>query len=228
MPRPVVIAVANQKGGVGKSTLTGHLAVKASTEQAGPVILIDTDEQGSLSAWWNNREAPEPAFVSLPELAVLARVIDTVGQGGGSYVFIDTPPQATAAIAEVIEQADFVLIPIRPSPHDLRAVGRTIEIVHAAGKPFAFVVTQAKQNALLTVQAMGALSAHGTVSSTVIHDRVDYAASMSNGLTVLETDPKGRSAGEVSDLWAFIKERLNASAHERKSAKPQFLKGAAA
>jgi chromosome partitioning protein len=227
MTKPIVFAVANQKGGVGKSTLTGHLAVRATTENSGPVTLIDTDEQGSLAAWWNTRAAEQPIFVTLPDLPVLPRAIEAVGQNGGKYLFIDTPPQATQAIAFVVEQADFIIIPIRPSPHDLRAVGRTLEIVNAARKPFLFVITQAKQNALLTVQTMAALSVHGVVSPAVIHDRVDYAASMTGGLTVLETDPRGRSAAEIIELWDFVKERLNASTQERNIPLTHISRGAA-
>src|SRR5271166_5749250 len=52
-----VIVLASQKGGVGKSTLTGNLGVAADLAGDGPSILIDTDPQGSLSAWWNAREA---------------------------------------------------------------------------------------------------------------------------------------------------------------------------
>ena len=78
-----------------------------------------------------------------------------------------------------------------------------------AHRPFAFVVTQAKANSRLTVQAMAALSVHGVVSPAIVHDRVDYAASMIDGRTVLETDPKGRSAAEVTELWAFVKARIN-------------------
>jgi len=51
-----VIALASQKGGVGKTTITAHLAVTAEQQNDGPVVLIDTDPQGSLSAWWNVRE----------------------------------------------------------------------------------------------------------------------------------------------------------------------------
>ena len=73
---------------------------------------------------------------------------------------VDTPPAITDAIRAVVALADLVLIPVKPSPHDLRAVGRTMEIARESGKGFCFVVTQAKANALLTVQAMAALSEH--------------------------------------------------------------------
>jgi chromosome partitioning protein len=52
-----VIVLASQKGGVGKSTLTGNLAVAADLAGDGPAVLIDTDPQGSLSAWWNARQS---------------------------------------------------------------------------------------------------------------------------------------------------------------------------
>src|SRR5580704_1090496 len=59
-----VIAVASQKGGSGKTTLAGHLAVQAERMGAGPVALVDTDPQGSLAEWWNVRQADTPAFVA--------------------------------------------------------------------------------------------------------------------------------------------------------------------
>src|SRR5210317_1211924 len=55
--RPVrVLALASQKGGSGKTTLSGHLSVQAQRAGAGPVVLIDIDPQGSLADWWNERE----------------------------------------------------------------------------------------------------------------------------------------------------------------------------
>jgi chromosome partitioning protein len=57
-----VLALASQKGGSGKTTLSGHLAVQAQRAGAGPVVLIDIDPQGSLADWWNEREAEMPAF----------------------------------------------------------------------------------------------------------------------------------------------------------------------
>ena len=58
-----VISLCSQKGGSGKTTLTGHLAVQAARQGDGPVALIDCDPQGSLAAWWNSRESPQPAFL---------------------------------------------------------------------------------------------------------------------------------------------------------------------
>lgn len=139
-------------------------------------------------------------------------------QGAGfAYAIVDTPPAITDAIRVVVGLADLVVIPVKPSPHDLRAVGRTVEIVQTEGKDFCFVLTQAKGNVLLTVQAMAALSVHGVVSPAVMHDRVDYAASMTDGRTVQETDPRGRSAAEMAQLWDFVKGRMDESTKARKA-----------
>ena len=205
-----IIVLASQKGGVGKTTLAAHLAVAAAQSSDGPCVLMDTDPQASLAAWWNGRKADTPAFAPIT-LQELASQQDAFRQAGYAYAFVDTPPAITEAIRAWVAQADFVLIPTRPSPLDLRAVGSTVELALTAHRPFAFVVTQAKPNSRLTVQAMAALSVHGVVSPAIVHDRVDYAASMIDGRTVLETDPKGRSAAEVLALWSFVKARMHES-----------------
>lgn len=208
------IVFASQKGGAGKTTLTAHLAVAAEVEGEGPCVLMDTDPQGSLAAWWNGRTDEKPKFAPVT-LSELPEKLELLEAAGFTYAFIDTPPAITESIRSVVAQADFVLIPTRPSPHDLRAVGQTVELVVAAGCPFAFTVTQAKPNARLTVQAMAALSEHGVVAPAVIHDRVDFAASMIDGRTVQEVDPRGRSASEIAELWKFVKARMEESTKAR-------------
>lgn len=202
------IVLASQKGGAGKTTLAAHLAVAAERNGDGPCVLIDTDPQASLAAWWNGRTAATPAFAPVT-LKELPEKLQALAQAGYAYAFIDTPPAITESIRAVVVQADIVLIPTRPSPHDLRAVGRTVELARDAERPFVFAITQAKPNSRLTIQAMAALSEHGVVVPIIIHDRVDYAASMIDGRTVLEVDPRGRSAGEITDLWPFVRARLN-------------------
>lgn len=211
-----IVVLASQKGGAGKTTLAAHLAVAAESARDGPCVLIDTDPQASLAEWWNGRGAETPAFAPAT-LKELAGKLEALARAGFAYAFIDTPPAITESIRAVVVLADLVLIPTRPSPHDLRAVGRTVELAADAGRPFAFAVTQAKPNTRLTVQAMAALSAHGVVAPAIVHDRVDYAASMIDGRTVLEVDPRGRSAGEVTELWSFVKERINEKKKSRKA-----------
>ena len=204
------LVLASQKGGAGKTTLAAHLAVAAELIGAGPTVLIDTDPQGSLTAWWNSREGNTPAL-AVSTLAELPEKLAGLAKAGFTLAVIDTPPAITEAIRDVVRLADFVLIPTRPSPHDLRAVGSTVDIAQDAGRPFAFAVTQAKPTARLTVQAVAALSAHGIVAPAIVHDRVDYAGSMVDGRTVQETDSKGRSSAEIAQLFDFVNTRMHAN-----------------
>ena len=202
-----VLVFASQKGGSGKTTLSGHIAVAAQAAGAGPVALIDTDPQGSLAKWWNAREAEMPVFVETT-VARLAQDIEKLKRTGLRLIVIDTPPAATAAISEVVQQADLVVVPTRPSPHDLRAVGATVDIVEGAGKPLVFVVNCATARARITGETAVSLSQHGTVAPVTVHNRVDFAASMIDGRTVGEVNPAARSAKEVTTLWSYLEGRL--------------------
>ena len=202
-----VLAMASQKGGSGKTTVSGHLAVQAQLAGAGPVVLIDIDPQGSLSDWWNERETEFPAFAQTT-VARLATDLEMLRQQGFKLAVIDTPPAITMAIQSVIAVAELIVIPTRPSPHDLRAVGATVDLCERAGKPLIFVVNGATPKAKITYEAAVALSQHGTVAPVTLHHRTDYAASMIDGRTVMEIDPGGRSAKEIVDLWQYMADRL--------------------
>lgn len=202
-----VLALASQKGGSGKTTLSGHLAVQAQRMGAGPVVLIDIDPQGSLADWWNEREEEMPAFAHTT-VARLATDLQALREQGFKLAVIDTPPAITAAIQSVINVAELIVIPTRPSPHDLRAVGATVELCERAGKALLFVVNAATPMAKITYEAAIALSQHGTVSPVIVHQRTDFAASMIDGRTVMEVNPKSKSSQEVAELWDYVSDRL--------------------
>src|SRR3954454_629260 len=96
-----VLALASQKGGSGKTTLSGHLAVQAERAGAGPVCLIDIDPQGSLADWWNERDAEMPAFA---QTAAARRPADLeiLRQQGSKLAVTDTPPAITMAIQSLL------------------------------------------------------------------------------------------------------------------------------
>ncbi|MGH6934291.1 MAG: AAA family ATPase [Dongiaceae bacterium] len=202
-----VLAFASQKGGSGKTTLAGHIAVQAELAGAGPVALVDTDPQGSLADWWNERAAETPLFAHT-SIARLADDLERMRTMGIKLVVIDTPPAITATIAEVIRLCDLVVVPTRPSPHDLRAVGVTVELIERLGKPLVFVVNAASPRARITSEAVIALSQHGTLAPSILHNRTDFAASMIDGRTVMEVDDGSRSGTEVQQLWQYLNGRL--------------------
>jgi chromosome partitioning protein len=202
------LVLASQKGGVGKTTIAGHLAVMAELRNAGPVALIDTDPQGSLSSWWNERQAEAPLFASV-DIGNLKSHLNELAKAGVKLAIIDTPPAVTDTIRQVMAVADLVLIPTRPSPHDLRAVGSTVELVEQAGKRMVFVINGAAARAKIAGEAAVALSQHGTVAPVIIYQRTDFAASMIDGRTVQEIDGSGRSAEEIEKLWNYVFAQLN-------------------
>ena len=202
-----VMAVASQKGGSGKTTLAGHLGVAAERLGAGPVALLDCDPQGSLAGWWNERKAETPLFIHT-YISQLEDDIDRMRAAGVELLVIDTPPAITEMITDVVRVCDLVVIPTRPSPHDLRAAGATVDIVEQVGKPLVFVLNGAATRARITAEAAIALSQHGTVAPVTVHQRTDFAASMIDGRTVMELNPAGKSAQEITALWAYLRDRL--------------------
>ena len=202
------IVTASQKGGSGKTTLSGHLAVEADRAGAGPVALVDTDPQGSLAMWWNARQAPTPHFVK-SGLTDLGQTLAQLAASGFRLTVIDTPPAITSSISHVVAYADLVIVPTRPSPHDLRAVGATVDIAERHHKPLVFVLNEATARARITGESAVALSQHGTVAPVTLHHRVDYAASMIDGRTVQEVVPNSASAREVAELWLYIQAKLS-------------------
>ena len=108
------IVIANQKGGSGKSTATVHLAAAAEAAGDGPVVISDTDPQGTAADWFNQRkqsgiETPRYSALSLDDLAGKIRALDSAG---ASYLFIDTAPSIGAVNADLFALADLILIPL--------------------------------------------------------------------------------------------------------------------
>ena len=117
-----VLAMASQKGGSGKTTLSGHLAVQAQLAGAGPVCLIDIDPQGSLADWWNEREADMPAFAQTT-VARLASDLEVLRQQGFRLAVIDTPPAICACTAKWPDRV------VLPDPPFCDAIARTRMLV---------------------------------------------------------------------------------------------------
>lgn len=195
------IAIAQQKGGAGKTTLCRNLAVAA-----GPgAVLIDTDPQGSLTNWWNRREANSPALSAITE--TIAGTLAELDAQGFKLALIDTPPSKHPFVRDIIKAADFVLVPVRPTPDDLDAVGPTVDMIEEEGRNFAFVVSQAKARTRLAMEAVPSLAQHGKVAPVTIYDRVDYptAAIDGRGVTEIGATP---AAEEVRALYAYVRKQL--------------------
>ena len=133
----------------------------------------------------------------------LGEALHDLRDAGISLAVIDTPPAITQSIAHVISYADLVILPTRPSPHDLRAVGATVDAAERYAKPLIFVINAATARARITGETAVALSQHGTVAPVTVHQRVNFASSMIDGRTVGEIVPKSpppRKSGSCGSM----------------------------
>ena len=204
------IVINSQKGGSGKTTLCAHLSVEAERTGDGPVFLIDTDPQGTLTTWHEKRTVELPRRVEMPFDSIAQSLKLLLREHKAAFCFIDTAPSRTDETATLFKFADLVLVPIRPSPSDLWAASATVNLLKRNHVPFLFILNQVKANATITAQAAAVLSHHGPVAETFIGDRVPYASAMTDGRTALELTPKGPAATEMAALWRNIQACLHA------------------
>jgi chromosome partitioning protein len=210
-----VIVINSQKGGSAKTMLAKHLSVEAERAGDGPVFLIDTDPQGSLTAWHAKRESEAPQRVDLP-FEGLERGLELLRQHGAAYCLIDTASGRVEVAKELFKLADFVVFPVQASEDDLTAAPVTVQSLKEAGVPFLFVLTRVKANTLITAQAAAVLSRHGQVAETFVGDRTAYKSPYPKGQTITEAAPKGAAAKEMSALWSNVKSCLHETMETRR------------
>lgn len=204
----MIVTIANQKGGTGKTTLATNVASVAAAEGLS-VLLVDADRQGSARDWHaagdgNGVEilaADTPT--SVPTIAGLA---DRYG-----LIVIDAPPSASAMGAALVKVSDLVIIPVQPSPYDIWACGELVELVKqrqelADGRPVAaFVISRAINRSNLAGDVAGALADYGLpVLKARTVQRVAYASTAAQGRSVLDSDDEAAQA-ELRELFAEIR-----------------------
>jgi chromosome partitioning protein len=208
-----ILTLASTKGGVGKSTLTGHLAAEAERHGAGLVAIVDCDPQGSLAEWWNSREADTPLFARA-DIRQLPHDLEALARQGIALVVIDTPPALLDVITAAIAVADLVVSPCRPSPHDLRTVSVVVELCRKAHKPHVMVLNAAIARSRLAADAVEVLHTMAPALKTIIHQRQLFASSMIDGHTAGELDPGSTAAEEITALWRELTTHLHIDGEE--------------
>jgi len=206
----MIIGLLNQKGGVGKTTLSVNLAA-CLTRSGARVLLIDADPQGSALDWAAVREGDSLfPVVGLPR-ATVHKDINQIGQGY-DHIIIDGPPRVTDLARSAIMASDVVLIPVQPSPYDIWAADEVVKLIEEAGVykqnlKSVFVVNRKIANTAigrdvtdaLAVYPVPALKAHVT-------QRVIFAETAAQGMAVCETEDNGPAATEIEAVMTELME----------------------
>jgi len=210
----MIVALLNQKGGTGKTTLALHLA-GAWAAQGRRVTVIDADPQGSALDWSQQR-----AREGLPRLfGVIGLARDTLHREApelardADHIVIDGPPRVAGLMRSALLAADLVLIPVQPSPLDGWASAEMLTLLGEARiyRPqlaARFVLNRCAARTVIARETAAALADHDPpLLDTTIGQRVIFAEAAQGGRLVSEMDPASLAAAEIVAFAARI-ERL--------------------
>lgn len=205
-----VITIAMQKGGVGKSTLARSLAV-AAVQDGLSVLIIDMDTQQSICQWAERRDADMPVVIFSTENELPKKLAQA--KGNADLVIIDTPPARSTEAPAAVEISDLVLIPTTPDVEPLEQMPRTLRLCRGFGRPVYAVVNMANPTGPAeVVQTREVIEAMGAeMAPVVLHRRKAHRVASASGLTVQELKGADKAAGEVKELWDWIRAQLRSS-----------------
>jgi chromosome partitioning protein len=200
----MIYAFLNQKGGVGKTTLSLHVA-GALARSGQRVLLIDADPQQSAMKWSSVRSGKIMFSVIGMAKATLHKEIGALA-ADYDHVVIDGPPRVTELARSIILASDMVVIPVQPSPFDVWAAAETIDLIKEArvfkeSLKAVIAINRKIVNTAIGRDVRDALS--GLELPILVSDvsqRVGFAEAVASGQTVLDTDPDGLAAREVISL----------------------------
>ena len=199
------ITFATQKGGSGKSTIMMSIAVLAEAEGL-RVVVLDTDPQHTILKWGNRRKAEGhlAPVVKACEPHQLAAELRSLPQQGFNLCLIDTAGAHNVAVAPAIEQADFCLVPVKPTIADAQSATETAKALRDRRKRFAFILSMCFGSTSRLNDAAAGLLRHGEIAAANIYHRVDYPDADTAGMGVTEFNPNGPAAKELRLLWAWL------------------------
>lgn len=206
-----VIAIAMNKGGVGKSTLTRCIATAAAQDGLN-VLALDMDTQQTTTQW-GRRRAGRDRLLPLVRFTTENDLTDELAKAqaaGCDLAVIDTPPARSSEAPAAVECADLVIIPCTADIEAFEQIARTARLARTTGKPALAVLNLATPNSRSEVEATREVfEAVGLqMAPTVIHRLKIHRDASREGLTPQETEPGGKAAAEIAALWNDLKAHL--------------------
>lgn len=218
------ITTSTAKGGSGKSTLAQCLAV-----QLGRAALLDLDPQLDSLHWSKLRAEHHPdRKIPCAKIRDAADVAEAKKQlAGYDFLIIDTPPShhGTGELRKIFLASDFVIVPIHPSPKDLRAAYTTIQALHALGVPHAAVLSVANPRTSITSEAKALLGDSAVEIAPVIITRLtSYPETAVDGRTPLDLPGDTKPKCEFRELDVWLREKLNQGAETNGTTETQTVR----
>ncbi len=213
---PKIVAIAGQKGGVGKTTIAVALAAEAVARGL-KVLLVDADTQRSARQWGDAAIAagnPAPTIIEMTAtMAQPGQLPALVGQY--DLTVIDCPGRHDATQGAALMLADVVILPCGPSSVDGWALAGSVELVTRARtlRPelrAVVAINRVKSRTALASSARDDLAATGLpVLRALLHDRVAYQESLGFGRGIAQHAPRDAAAAEIKALFAEVMEVAN-------------------
>jgi chromosome partitioning protein len=205
----MIIGVLNQKGGAGKTTISVNLAA-AFARNGRRVLLVDADPQASAIAWSSLRQG-EPLFPVIGMAKpTLHRELPNVAKAY-DLVVIDGAPRVNELARAAMLASDLVVIPVQPSPYDVWASADTVRLVREARQfrsaiRAAFLINRRIARTAIGRDVASALAEFEDVPvlSAGLGQRVIFAESAAQGLSVVEAAPRSEAAAELMSLANLI------------------------
>jgi len=202
----VVIALASQAIGAGRTMLAAHIAVQAGLTGDGPVGLLDADPKGALFQWWKRRQRKVDAPVHGVRCNVdgIAVALDGVRAAGARLCIIDTAAGNAESMAGVAEVADMVVI---PCDADASGAGQAAALGRALSKraTIAFVINGRAHSSVEDGNALAAIGGGGGWPAGAVPHANAYAIAMAAGRSVTESHAESYAAGDIAELWTNLR-----------------------
>lgn len=202
------IALVNQKGGSGKTTLAVHLA-QAFQNDGQDTVLLDMDPQASAAEWADARQADAVPPVISVFAARLKATLEESRKIGAAFAVVDTAPHSEQIASAVVAEADLIIMPVTPSILDMRATAKTVALLDLHGKRRqAHIVLNSCPPTGTTADEAAQFLADELdlqIAPVRLIRRLPFQAAMVTGQTVFETHARDKAAFEAAALrdWVY-------------------------